>query len=78
MMLTATYRTSQPGGAVRQCGLRAANCQRPLPCHATFTNYIQQLLTYVVDMPNINNSWGLREFKDELKKEINSACACQE
>jgi len=37
------------------------------------------LLTHVVDIPYINNTWSLEEFKDELKTEIiNSAHAHKE
>ena len=34
-------------------------------------SYIKDLLTYVVDMPYSNNSCSLKEFNDELRKEIN-------
>ena len=38
-----------------------------LPQCTRVIHYIQHLLTHVVDMPYINNSWSLKEFK-ELKK----------
>ena len=66
-----TYRTYK---LVTQLGLRAVNTSGPLPCYAAFIYYIQQLLTHVVYVPYIHNSWSLKEIKDELKKEINSVC----
>ena len=56
-------------------GLVPSIASVPLPRYAAFIHYIQHLLTHAVDMPYINNSWSLKEFKDELKK-INSARTC--
>jgi len=34
------------------------------PRYTAFVQYIQDLLTHVVGVPYINNTWSLKEFKD--------------
>ena len=49
-----------------------ASCRQP----PAFILYIQHLSTHVVYMLYINNSRSLKEFKDVMKKEMDSTCVC--
>ena len=57
---------------LRNSGLVPSTASVPLPCHATIIQYIQYLLTHVVDMLYIDNSWNLKEFNNEQIKRKNS------
>ena len=69
--MNGAYRTNT-GGAVTQLGHRAANRQRPVTSlrriRSLYPAFVRQK---VVDMLYTNNSWCLKEFVNELRKEIN-------
>ena len=52
---------------------RSVNSQRPITSLCFIHSLYPVFVTHIVDMPYSNNSWSLTEFKDELKRELNSS-----
>ena len=54
---------------LHQSGLVPSTTSVPILCCTAFIHHFQHLFKHIVDMPYINNSWSVKEFKDELKNQ---------